>query len=773
VTLSARLLILVLLAVLPAVAIEIWDELDLRAARQQEIRDDAQRMLRLVAAEQDRIGEGARQLLIALSEAPMVRSRNWPQCSEAAARVRAQVKGYSNIGVVSADGVVLCSALAVPPNASFRMSPLLAVLRRDVDFAAGTFQISQITGSKVLSYAIPLKDDSGARIGLAWASLDLDWLADHFADRFTSPNLTLLMADRDGTILVRLPDQAKWVGKPIGAAYMGAVTATVDGVVETAGVDGELRVIAYTPAATTPSKIYVGVGLSTAPAFAEIDAATRRKAIIITIGFALTLLAAWLAGGIFVRKPIALLLDATRRWRGGDYGARVRLADRKSEIGRLGDAFDAMADALKRRDDERREAEEALARLNAELERRVDDEVTERERAQFALLQSQKIEAVGQLTSGVAHDFNNLLAAVLGNLELLRPRLGEERALRLVDGAARAAARGARLTEQLLAFSRHHHLEPQTFDLNRLIAEMSDLLTRTIGATVAIQRRLEPDLWPILADPSQIEVSLLNLALNARDAMPQGGTLWLETANIPAGDPRLPAELSGDPGGDFVRVSVADGGVGMSQEVRERAIEPFFTTKDVGKGTGLGLSMVYGVAKQSGGIATIDSAVGRGTTVAIFLPRATVAAAPPLPEAVRPDVPQNVATGRILVIDDDAGVREVTVGALLDAGYEPIETDSGKAGLDLLKRGEAVDLVIVDYAMPGLTGIEVARIIRESWPHLPIILVTGYTETGLAENLPAGVQIVKKPFRIADLLARIDAALHPRSFGLEHDQQIN
>jgi CheY-like chemotaxis protein len=302
---------------------------------------------------------------------------------------------------------------------------------------------------------------------------------------------------------------------------------------------------------------------------------------------------------------------------------------------------------------------------------------------------------------------------------------------------------------------------------------MSDLLTRTIGTTVAIHRRLEPDLWPIFADPSQIEVSLLNLALNARDAMPQGGTLWLETANIPADDPRLPAELSGDAAGDFVRVSVADGGVGMSQEVRERAIEPFFTTKDVGKGTGLGLSMVYGVAKQSGGLATIDSAVGRGTTVAIFLPRATAAAAPPLPEAMRPDTAQNVATGRILVIDDDAGVREVTVGALLDAGYEPIEIDSGKAGLDLLERGQAVDLVIVDYAMPGLTGVEVARIIRESWPHLPIILMTGYTETGLADDLPAGIQIVKKPFRIADLLARIDAALHPRSFGLEQDQEIN
>ncbi|MDB5409021.1 MAG: hypothetical protein JWL84_3933 [Rhodospirillales bacterium] len=770
-TLRARLLILVLLAVLPAVAIEIWDELDLRASRQQEIREGALRLMRLVAAEQGRIGEGARQLLIAFSEAPIVRARNWPECSKAAARVRAQVQGYVNIGVTDASGAVLCSALPVSPNATFTSSPLFQVLQPGVDFMPGNFQIGQISGLRVLSYAIPLRDDSGTRVGMAWASISLDWLADHFADRFTSPNLTLLMTDRNGKILVRLPDQEKWVGKPIGDAFMPLVTAAADGVVEATAIDGVTRVIAYSPVAIEPKGIYVGVGLSKAPLFAEIDTATQRKAVLVTLGLAATLLAAWIAGGLFIRRPIGRLLDATGRWRSGDYGARVRLADRTSEIGRLGEAFDAIAEVLERRDAERRAAEAALSRLNSELERRVEAEVAEREKAQFVLLQSQKIEAVGQLTSGVAHDFNNLLAAVLGNLELLRPRLAEERALRLVDGAARAAARGARLTEQLLAFSRHHHLEPEAFDLNLLIDEMGDLLARTIGPTVAIVRRLAPDLWPVLADPSQIEVSLLNLALNARDAMSQGGTLQLETENIPEGDARLPAELAGD----FVRVSISDSGTGMSPEVQERAIEPFFTTKDVGKGTGLGLSMVYGVAKQSGGLVTIDSAVGLGTTVAIFLPRTVseVGAPAPTQASARPDEAAPMGNAKILVIDDDAGVREVTVEALLDAGYEPIETDSGKAALELLDGGLAVDLVVVDYAMPGMTGIEVARIIRKTRPDLAIILVTGYTETGLSDDLPTGIQVVKKPFRIANLLSRIETALAPRSFGLERDTQIH
>ena len=525
------------------------------------------------------------------------------------------------------------------------------------------------------------------------------------------------------------------------------------------GIDGDERVIAYSPLSTPPTGLYIGVGLAKAPIFGKIDAQSRQKALLVSFGFALALLAAWFGGDFFIRKPLAALLGAARRWQGGDYAARTGLRDRVSEIGRLGSAFDDMAEALQRRERERRAAEDALATVNAELEQRVKSAVAEREKAQAALVQSQKIEALGQLTSGVAHDFNNLLAAVLGNLDLLRPRLTEPRAVQLVDGAVRAATRGAKLTEQLLAFSRHHHLEPTPIDVNQLFDGMSELLARTIGPTIRISKALADDLWPALADPSQVEIALLNLTINARDAMPVGGSLLLETANLPAGHPRLPQGLDGD----FVMLAVSDDGMGMTAEVKAKAFEPFFTTKEIGKGTGLGLSMVYGVAKQSGGAAMIDSEPGKGTTVAMFLPRAIAVVERVTQPIDTPPLAGERASGHVLVVDDDRDVRDLTVAALTESGLATSEAESGAAALDVLDRVAAIDLLVVDYAMPGLNGVDVVLRARRRRPGLPIILVTGYAEAGFAEELPQDVQLLRKPFRIADLIACVSSALRAAS----------
>jgi PAS domain S-box-containing protein len=411
------------------------------------------------------------------------------------------------------------------------------------------------------------------------------------------------------------------------------------------------------------------------------------------------------------------------------------------------------------------EARETLRRSREELERlvaertrslaaandRLTAEIAERQRTEEELLQAQKLEAVGQLTSGVAHDFNNLLTGVLGNLELLERRLKSEESLRRLRAARLAAERGARLTHQLLAFSRKQRLAPTPLDLNRLVGEASDMLFRTIGATVRIETVLTDGLWPALVDPTQIELVLLNLAINARDAMPEGGRLTIRTANVSRSD--APSDLAR---GDYVLISVSDTGEGMSEEVLRRAVEPFYTTKELGKGSGLGLSMVHGVATQSGGGLHIDSRLGHGTTVNVYLPRAR-----PVSAASREGEPLSTALherATIMVVDDDPDVREVAVSSLESLGYHMLAAENGAAALDLLARSGPVDLLIVDMAMPGMNGVELIRRARERRGDLRAMLVTGYAD--VAAFAPAkGDLVLQKPYRLERLAENAAEAL--------------
>ncbi len=411
------------------------------------------------------------------------------------------------------------------------------------------------------------------------------------------------------------------------------------------------------------------------------------------------------------------------------------------------------------------EARETLRRSREELERlvvertrnladandRLTTEIAERERTEAALLQAQKLEAVGQLTSGVAHDFNNLLTGVLGNLELLERQLKSQESLSRLRAARLAAERGARLTHQLLAFSRKQRLAPTSLDLNRLISEASDMLFRTIGATVRIETVLTNGLWPALVDPTQIELVLLNLAINARDAMPEGGRLTIRTANV--GQTDTPADLAP---GEYVLISVSDTGQGMTDEVLTRAMEPFFTTKEPGKGSGLGLSMVHGVATQSGGGLHIDSRLGRGTIVNVYLPRAR-----PVSAAAREREPLSAVVherATIMVVDDDPDVREVAVSSLESRGYHMLAAENGPAALDLLARSGPVDLMIVDMAMPGMNGVELIRRARERQGDLRAMLVTGYAD--VAAFAPAeGDLVLQKPYRLDRLAEKVVEAL--------------
>ena len=382
-------------------------------------------------------------------------------------------------------------------------------------------------------------------------------------------------------------------------------------------------------------------------------------------------------------------------------------------------------------------------------------DITELKAAQEQLRQSQKMEALGQLTGGIAHDFNNLLTVVVGGLDIIAKRADDPKLKRYADNALAAAERGARLTGQLLAFSRVQRLEVRPTHVGPLIHNMRPLLRNVLGPGISKQFDLDEALMPVMADPTQLEVAVLNLAINARDAMPDGGTLVFSTRKV-----RIKGDSDLDDG-DYIELTISDTGVGMPPEVAERAFEPFFTTKEVGKGTGLGLSMVYGMARQSGGGARIESAPGKGTTVKLLFRKADdteIEAAAGIDEPVSRVVP--LAPLSVLVIDDDPDVRGFIVNSLEEQGYRVRAASDGREGLAAIER-ETPDLVVLDFIMPGLSGADVARRIRAKRPDQPILFVSGYSQTEAVKRTAPDAALLAKPFRAEALHKAVRNALAP------------
>jgi PAS domain S-box-containing protein len=377
---------------------------------------------------------------------------------------------------------------------------------------------------------------------------------------------------------------------------------------------------------------------------------------------------------------------------------------------------------------------------------KITRDMTERRAVEEQLRQAQKMESVGQLTNGIAHDFNNVLAAIIPNLELAEAHVGEGPARKYLGNAMHAADQGAKLTDQLLRFSRRNGVHREPVDVGGLIAAVCGMLPRTIGPSIAIERVLDGETWQAVTDQGSLELALLNLAINARDAMSGGGTLTIATRNLARGSARLPPDI--EPG-DYVLISVTDTGTGMSERVRRQALEPFFTTKEPGKGTGLGLSTVYSFAKQSAGTITIDSELGRGTTVRIYLPRAGHGAASTPDGVDRVEVDAGPPS-RILVVDDEAVVRDAISNLIRTFGHEAVEAADGRAALDLLDRDPRFDLIVIDFAMPVMHGAELADLARQRLPEVPMLFVSGDAEASDDGEL-GNARVLKKPFRQTDL----------------------
>ncbi len=557
----------------------------------------------------------------------------------------------------------------------------------------------------------------GSFAGVASARMDMRYFEEFYQAIELREGGVILLHLRDGTVLARYPHNDAIMGTsyadlpPFKDILSQAMAGTV---IMASPLDGGERVLAIRALKAFPLAVNVSVDED------QVLAGWRAQAWVFGIG---AFVVCWLL--------MALMFLLARRSR---------------EVERLLVEF--------------RNAKEATELAN----RRLIEQMEERERAEAALRQAQRIEVVGRLTGGVAHDFNNLLTVVRGNIELLSQAPSLDQRERDLLGAMRAAAeRGATLTGQLLAFARRQPLVPRSVDLNAVITGMHDLLKSALGSAVAIETWPAADLWSAMADVTQIELVVLNLTINARDAMPRGGVLTIETANALVGPPHRPGEPEA---GEYVAITVRDNGIGMTADVLARAFEPFFTTKVPGAGSGLGLSQVYGTARQSGGGVRIDSDPGVGTSVTIYLPRASEMADPtPLPASVVPSAAgpgasqRGASQGAVLLVDDDPAVR-VTVAAVLgDLGYQVRQASGGAEALELLRRDGGIEVLLTDVVMPGMSGAELARHAAEVRPRLTILFMSGYAAP---EEITGALQrhrLVRKPFLPAELARQIEAAL--------------
>ena len=580
------------------------------------------------------------------------------------------------------------------------------------------------------------------------------------------PDWTAGIFDRKGIVVARNRELDRFLGKPVSPTLLQAMRGTVESWFPSVTSEG---IPVYATIRRSPATGWtVAIGLPR-----EFVDAPLRRARLLAFGGGAAVLAVslvlgwWMARAI--RQPVEALTAATKALgRGEPIG---QLVSGVRELDQVGGELHNAATALTRN---REELESIVAERTREIaaaNERLRGEIAAREHAQSALLQAQKMEAMGQLTGGVAHDFNNLLTAISGSLTLLEPRISDANSLQLVHTAQRGASQGALLTQTLLAFARKQRLTPIPADLNSIIVEMSEILRHSIGPTIEIRRALATDLWPVLIDIGQIQTALLNIALNARDAMPGGGMVLIETANIGAAREELPEEVAGQ---DCVLVSVQDTGTGMNPEVLERAFEPFFTTKEIGKGTGLGLSMVFGVVRQSGGTVRICSRLREGTTVEIYLPRAHEAAAFAADHAR----PAGTARGaHILVVDDDTDVRWIIAQDLQEMGCIVTEAESGRAALDILERNAPCDLMVTDLVMPELSGLDTLRLAHRSRPDLKVLFTSGYADLSRFGDNLRDHPLLRKPFKPETLAEAVQTALHgvysnePHNLALRRDRR--
>lgn len=739
-TIRSRLLLLALLATVLPAALELSRFLD---AREEAIQLDTARLAQTADQQAHTIAEriqGTAQLLYGLSRTgELARSDNRDVCSRFLNQVRETYPQYTGILTINADGQLFCDSLRTGRELDLRDRDYFKAALAQPTGLILEPTFGRLTGIAVLQVAYPVRNTEGELSYLLLASLNLPKLLE--TERLAVPGARIVLFDRKGVVLASSrndgggdPSGSSMAGTPLFkfVSAPGARTAEVD---DPAG-HTEVWAVADT-APISKANIHVAVGVRKSLLVAAADQRFRRDLGLLALSAVLLFLAVWLVAEFGIRRQVDRLTRMARQLAGGDLSARIPAPLPGGELGTLMATLNQTAASLERQRTD-------IAELNARLQ------------------QSQRMEAIGQLTGGVAHDFNNLLTVVMGNAELLAELEADHPQLRqLAESIVGAAQRGADLTRGLLAFARKQALDPKSVDVNALLASIDPMLRRTLGEHIEIELIRAAGLWPALVDPGQLENALLNLCLNARDAMPGGGRLTLETANV-----RLDAEYAQRhvdvTPGPYVMVAVSDSGIGIASENLRRVFEPFYTTKEKGKGTGLGLAMVYGFVKQSAGHVAIYSEVGQGTSVKLYLPRQRGEPG----QAAEPEGRIAVAGGTetILLVEDDEAVRSYARAALSSFGYAVIEAADGAEALQRIRQGQRVDLLFTDVVMPGgMNGRALADAARALQPDLRVLYTSGYTENAIVHHgrLDADAQLLSKPYRRSDLDRAVRTALTP------------
>jgi signal transduction histidine kinase/CheY-like chemotaxis protein len=771
--LSTRLILLVLGCLLPVLTAQIYSQIALHGARKDQLGSIALRQAAMANDDLGALVRGVGQLATVLTQFPDVMAVQ-PGCGGRLNALHANLPQYVFLGLYDAEGALLCGSSGAPATWTPQDKPWLARVFEEKAAEAGSLSRLETTGSTFLPIGagVVSSDMDGGRAILI-AGLDTDWFARHLDGAQASylrpvPHADLMIVERNGAIIGRLSGGPDNDLSSLPAWLKPLISRPVSGVETLTDPDGNVYLVAFVPMTAEPFGIATIETLAMPEVTADIDRATVHDVMVLAFAAATALGLAWIAGRRFIYAPTEALLQAAKRWRQGDLNARAEAGDPGSEFTALAQSFNAMAAGLQVREIERELQATALeARVEertqalSDSNNRLQVEIAGREKTEAALHQAQKLQAVGQLAGGIAHDFNNMLATVLGNLELMERRFAQtdkswtdtdrERMMRLVGRASGAVQRGSRLTSRLLAFSRRQQLSPRSTDINVLLGDVITLASSTLGSRIKITAQLDERLYAAMVDPSQVEAAMLNLCLNARDAMPEGGAVSIRSDNICSTTASQDDEEQRLQPGDYVRIRVSDTGCGMTQDVKARAFDPFFTTKGPA-GTGLGLSQVYGMARQSGGDVTIQTKPGEGTQVSLYLPRA-----PETGDAVRGHPAEGLArTGAgelALLVDDDHEVRQVTAEMLRHLGFKVVEADSGERALGLIETLKpAPSLFLLDYAMPGMNGLQLAQLLRARGITAPIALVTGYAELS-EDDLAAGsfCGVLHKPFTLQEL----------------------